>query len=47
MAVNESESLKSNGTFLGRRIARVDGVAKVTGQATTLSNTIWQALSML
>ncbi|WP_307756216.1 molybdopterin cofactor-binding domain-containing protein, partial [uncultured Bradyrhizobium sp.] len=33
MAVNESESLKSNGTFLGRRIARVDGVAKVTGQA--------------
>ena len=33
MAVTNSESLKSNGTFLGRRIARADGVAKVTGQA--------------
>src|SRR3984957_7013896 len=33
MAVTNSESLKSNGTFFGRRIARADGVAKVTGQA--------------
>ena len=33
MAVTNSESLKSNGTYLGRRIARADGVAKVTGRA--------------
>ena len=33
MAVTNSESLKSNGAFLGRRIARADGVAKVTGRA--------------
>ena len=32
-AVRSSDAHKSNGAWLGRRISRADGVAKVTGKA--------------
>ncbi len=33
MSISNSEQLSHNGAFLGRRIVRADGVAKVTGRA--------------